>query len=113
MIDLLKATQSLTKDIVMLNVWIHSDADTGEPASVDVFDVCGKMNLAWFSEAMEDNDGPELAEQFYEHLGRTEDFAWFFVRMDTENGLGPTECYATVLGIATDFISEGEDNEKI
>lgn len=87
------------KNIVLLHVWIHSNATTGKPDSVDVFEVNGRMHFQWFVEAMEDNNGPELAEEFYKHLKRLDDSAWFIVRMETETAMGTPEHYAEVLGV--------------
>lgn len=93
------------QNIVMLHVWVHGDADTGKPSSVDVFEVIGRMHFAWFTEAMEDNNGPDLAEDFYRHTGKVDVSAWFIVRMSTEiqsnyeTGADITEHYAEVIGV--------------
>lgn len=86
---------------VMLHVWIHSNAETGKPDSIDVFEIAGKVHMAWFTEALEDNNGPELAEQFHEHLQKLDDSAWFIVRMCQENATGIIEHYAEVVALAT------------
>ena len=40
------------QDIVMLHVWIHSNAETGKPDSIDVFEVnAALMHMGWFTEA--------------------------------------------------------------
>ena len=90
------------KDVAIFHVWVHSNADTGKPYDIDVFEICGKVHMQWFTEAMEPDTAPrseELATQFYEHLGKTEDSAWFVCRMMYETACEPPEAYVEVLGV--------------
>lgn len=89
-------------NMVLLHVWIHSHVDTGQPYSIDVFEVCGRVHMAWYANALEPESVSgqrDLAEQFYEHIGRTDDSAWFVCRMDTETGGERPEDYVTVFGV--------------
>ena len=89
-------------NMVLLHVWIHSNGKPGNPDSIDVFEVCGRVHMTWYANALEPESTEaqqELAEQFYEHLGRTDDSAWFVCRMDTETGGERPEDYVTVFGV--------------
>ena len=99
-------------ECVLLEVWIHGNAETGSPDSVEVFQVDGKLNMAWFGEVFEDNNGPELADQFYEHLGKVNDFAWFNVSQETEDATGTPEHYAVVKGLAKSCPPSPQNNGK-
>ena len=94
---------SLIDRVVMLHVWIHSNAETGKPDSIDVFEIAGKVHMRWYAEALEDNNGSDLADAFYEHLQKVDDSGWFLVAMETETetAVEPPEHYARVVALIT------------
>ncbi len=84
----------------MLHVWIHSNAETGKPHSIDVFEIAGKVHMGWYTEALEDNNDSDLADAFYEHLKKVDDSGWFLVAMETEPAGELPEHYARVVALA-------------
>ena len=86
-------------DIIRMEVWIHSNAETSAPDSVDVFNIDGKVHMQWFHEVFEKNNDCELAEQFFTHLKNLDDCAWFNVKAMQEDGSGITEHYIEVVGL--------------
>ena len=82
------ATRESVDGLVMMHVWIHGHHQTGKPTSIDVFEIDGRVNMNWYSEAMEPTKKDkmiELAETFYEHMQETESSAWFLVSMESDS----------------------------
>lgn len=84
--------------VVMLHVFVHSSARTGEPLEVEVFDIDGRVNMQWFHDVFDEkNNNGELAQQFFEHMGRLDDAGWFEVRPQWETACEPPGAYVEVL----------------
>ena len=94
-------TRENVNNLVMMHVWIHSHHQTGKPTSIDVFEIDGRVNMNWHSEAMEPKKKDkmiELAETFYEHMQETESSAWFLVSMGYDaHDEGGCFCYPEVI----------------
>ncbi len=89
----------MSKNEVMLNVWIHSNPETGKPDSVDVLEIDGHIDMNWFCYVFYDNNDESLAEQFYEHLKSVDNSAWFHVKHHTEDA---PESRIEVLGLVAE-----------
>ena len=75
-------------NLVMLNVFVHSHAETKEPCEIGVFEISGRVHMSWFFEALEPDsteDKKELAELFYAYSCELDKSAWFLCRMCTES----------------------------
>lgn len=86
--------------IVMLHVFVHSHYETGEPLSIDVFEISGRVHMTWYSDALEAESAQrqkDLATEFYSHMDKIDDSAWFLCRMCTEDASGTPEHYVEIL----------------
>jgi hypothetical protein len=66
------------KDLIELEIFLHSHFETGEPLEIDVLSVNGKVNLVWLYSVF-DKDFmyyPDLLQEVYDEIKCTDKTVW-------------------------------------
>lgn len=77
----------LRETTVDILVWVHSNADTGEPMEIDVSEVDGHVPVRWIGELVEHDD---FTAEFCEMAAPTLDldcWQWWTVTLYWEDGM--------------------------
>ncbi len=77
-IEALERQLEEAKDLIELEIFLHSHFETGEPLEIDVFSVNGKVDLIWLYNVF-DKDSmyhPDLLEIVYDEIKCTDKTVW-------------------------------------
>lgn len=89
----------MSNDYIMMEVFIHGHYETGEPCSIDIFQVSGTMDMSWYWGAIVEYDDIELAQMFFDELKEVNRSSWFLVKMATENANEVPEHYCDYIKV--------------
>ena len=91
-------------ELVEMDIFVHSHADTGKPLSVDVFRVRGEIDFFWFDGAFTDlseDDQRDLAEYFVTHGAILDDVTTCVVRKSVEDATDIPDFYAEFVSLGS------------